>query len=444
MTVQNKTGNKNVKATVLIAILIFAISILNGCGEKAGISSNEFTSTVEQSESGISESDLSESIDHSMSETSTIDEAESVEESFDTSLINIPETYPVYELSSDTVKLMGRNYSLDGNLWCALSGSGAEFTFYGEKLDLTFLTDNARSYDGSRARVAVYIDEERVLDQLLSKQTETFTVYEGAKKAINVRIVKLSEAAHSSFGIAPITVSDGEYVIPVEERKYKIEFIGDSITCGYGVDDEDRNHHFSTATEDATKAWAYKTAQKLNADYSIFSYSGWGIISGYTSNSSQKSASQLVPSIYDKLAFSYQKFAGEISPQSIDWDFAMFQPDAIVINLGTNDASYCDTTDKKEEFTEAYTEFLKQIRKNNPDAYIFCALGTMGNTMYVPIKNAVEAYSAETGDTQVEPLALLQQSDADGIAADWHPTEKTHEKTANAVAYRIRSVLGWE
>lgn len=29
-----------------------------------------------------------------------------------------------------------------------------------------------------------------------------------------------------------------------------IRFIGDSITCGYGVDDEDRDHHFATGTEE--------------------------------------------------------------------------------------------------------------------------------------------------------------------------------------------------
>lgn len=48
-----------------------------------------------------------------------------------------------------------------------------------------------------------------------------------------------------------------------------MEFIGDSITCGYGVDDPDKEHHFKTATEDVTKAYAYKTALALNADYSM-------------------------------------------------------------------------------------------------------------------------------------------------------------------------------
>lgn len=65
----------------------------------------------------------------------------------------------------------------------------------------------------------------------------------------------------------------------------------DSITCGYGVDDEDRSHQFSTKTEDATKAYAYKTAQLLNADYSLVSYSGHGVVLGYTTREKRQQRS---------------------------------------------------------------------------------------------------------------------------------------------------------
>ena len=52
-----------------------------------------------------------------------------------------------------------------------------------------------------------------------------------------------------------------------------IEFIGDSITCGYGVDDEVAEHHFATGTEDTTRAYALRTARKLGVDYSLVSLS---------------------------------------------------------------------------------------------------------------------------------------------------------------------------
>lgn len=357
--------------------------------------------------------------------------------------VELPESYPTYNINNENVKLVGRYYLNEGNCWCSLSGSGAEFIYCGEKLVLTFTADGARDIDGSRARVAVYIDGERVLDEMLDKKTESFTVYEGERKAIDVKIVKLSEVTSSLFAINPITVAEGDYILPAEEKPHRIEFIGDSITCGYGVDDEDRNHHFSTSTEDVTRAWAYKTAELLDADYSIFSYSGWGVYSGYTTDSQTRNADSCVPRVYDYTGFSYQQFDGGVAPQDVEWDFSAFIPDVVVINLGTNDSTYCDTPDKNEEFSEAYCDFIEKIRKRNPDAYIFCVLGTMGDAMFANIEEAVERYISETGDVKVSTIHLPNQSEAQGIAADWHPTEATHSIAARKVADKISEILGW-
>ena len=94
-----------------------------------------------------------------------------------------------------------------------------------------------------------------------------------------MEIIKLSESPMSAVGIEAFAEGSAE---ALPEKPLKIEFIGDSITCGYGVDDEDENHQFTTATEDVTKAYAYKTAKALDAEYSMFSASGYGIVSGYT------------------------------------------------------------------------------------------------------------------------------------------------------------------
>ena len=455
--------------TGLMAAVILSMGTLTGCGSgdnsaKDGVTSEDITAEniVDESNSADGSSldeSASQSGDRSDSQNSSQSgdqsdsqnanqsgdqsDSQNSNQSGDINNVQLPDTYPVYVLNETTAKLIGRNYISDDELWCALSGSGAEFIYYGAKLDLTFLADGAKSSEGSRARVAVYIDGERVLDEMLDKEKETFTVYEGEAKEVTVQIVKLSEAASSTLGIGAVIVADGEWIIPTEAKEHRIEFIGDSITCGYGVDDEVKEHHFSTATEDVTRAWAYKTAQLLDADYSIFSYSGWGVISGYTGNSAQKSDSQLVPAVYEQLAFSYQQMDGSVNPQDIKWDFAKYQPDAVVINLGTNDASYCDNSDKKQEYVQGYVEFLKKVRKNNPNAYIFCALGTMGDSMLTSIKTAVQLYTEETNDVNVSVIALPVQNSADGYAADWHPTEKTHEKAAKVAANEIKKVMGW-
>lgn len=350
------------------------------------------------------------------------------------------ETAKTYAPTSDKVKYLGRAYFDGSDLICAYSGTGLEFTFTGTKAEITVEGDNAAKPDNddNNARIAIYVDGERVIDEMLKESEHTYTAFESdSEKTVTISLVKLSETAMSTFSVTGITVEGGE-ISPTPDKELYIEFVGDSITCGYGVDDEDRDHHFSTTTEDCTKTYAYKTAQALDADYSLVSISGYGIISGYTNDPSKKSDSQVLPKYYDKIGFSYAN--SQVS--EIEWGFER-QPDIIVINLGTNDESYTKTDkDKMAEFGTAYIDFVKHIREKNPDAEIFCVLGIMGNGLARTIISEVKAYNEETGDAKVYSMAFAPQNQADGYAADWHPTEKTHEKASAKLVDKIKTTLG--
>ncbi len=343
------------------------------------------------------------------------------------------------------VKALGRTYQGEDYLWFPLSASGAEFIFYGKSAQVVIYGDStALKVGGSkdnRARYAVLVDEELVIDAQVEEIETTVTVVDSEDCAWHkVRILKLSEAGNSTMGIGKITTQSVGGIYPTENNAHYIEFIGDSITCGYGVDDEVKEHHFSTSTEDATKAYAYKTAALLGADYSLVSYSGHGIISGYSGGGEK--TDQLMPPMYEKLAKTYSSFKG-LDGKDMDWNFER-PVDVVVINLGTNDASYTkNQTDRVEEFCTEYVEFLKQVRKCNPNAKIVCVLGTMGQDLYSAIEDAVGRYTDETGDTNVASLKLDNQSAADGIAADWHPSAKTHSKVAEKLAAFIEDLMGW-
>ena len=246
------------------------------------------------------------------------------------------------ELNEENFKQLGRTYYNNGKIYCALSGSGAEFTFTGTEVTVTIEGDTNSSNPASadnQARVAVYVNGERKADEMIDKKTKTINVkISDTEQQNDVKIVKLSESPMSTYAISDITIN-GKDEKPAENKSRYIEFIGDSITCGYGVDDEDKDHHFSTKTEDCTKAYAYKTAEKLDADYSLVSFSGHGIISGY-SGDGKKVLTQLVPPYYTHLGYTWSK-NDEFDPLALDWDFTKREPDVIVINLGTNDDSYC-------------------------------------------------------------------------------------------------------
>lgn len=336
--------------------------------------------------------------------------------------------------TSENVKLLGRTYLMEDVLWLSYSASGVEFKLTGTKCDINFLADDSYGTSAKRARVAVFVNGEQVLDTMIDEHEKTFTVFESTtEEEAVIRVIKLSEVSDSTVGIQSISI-EGTKIEPTAENDLKIEFIGDSITCGYGVDGV-LGDTYSTSNENASKTYAYKTAAMLNADYSMVSMSGYGIISGYTGDGKINDG-QIIPPYYTTMGKSWGKFDGKVLTKNVEWDFSAFVPDIIVINLGTNDDSYCGSDEEKGlAYQAAYVEFLKTIRLHNPDAKIVCTLGIMGDNLYHYVEAAVAAYSEETGDTNITSMKFDVQSQAtDGVVVDWHPSESTHTKAAEKLA----------
>lgn len=351
----------------------------------------------------------------------------------------------IYTASAENVKHLGRTYFSEDKLYCALSGSGAEFSFNGTKCVIKIKGDSTSmggaAQADNQARVAIYVNGERVVDDMVDQMIEEYTVFESAAaEDVTVSVVKLSESPMSTIAIDEIKVT-GTVIQPTAEKDLLIEFIGDSITCGYGSDDPVKENHFSTKTEDVTKAYAYKTAQALGADYSIVSFSGYGIISGYSTNDKPVSA-QTVPQFYTKLGYSWST-NGSFAPANVDWDFSKRQPDVIVINLGTNDDSYTKGQDDREQaYADEYVNFLKTIREKNPDAKIVCTLGVMGDRLFEYVQLAADTYKAETGDSNIYTMKFDVQLAEDGYSADWHPSITTHDKAAAKLTAELKTILG--
>lgn len=352
------------------------------------------------------------------------------------------------EFNEEFVKFVGRTKLIDEVLWLALSGAGVSFSFTGSKLCVTLMGSDAagiKENELNYARMAIYVDGERIIDDNLDEPTKTYVVLDGERKEkAEIQIIKLSESAMSTAGIVSIMTDDEGNVEPLPRKKHSMEFIGDSITCGYGVDDLDLTHTFITGTEDVTKAYAYKVACELDAEYSMFSASGYGIISGYTDNPDARNVAERIPPYYESLGFSRDMFGSAGKPENIPWDFGQYQPEVVVINLGTNDDSFCQEDNvKQEEYATEYAKFLKVVRKSNPGAEIFCVLGLMGDRLYPWMCRAVEAYTEETGDAAIHTVRIPEQDSNKGYAIDYHPTPDSHTMGAKVVAEAIRKQMNW-
>lgn len=344
----------------------------------------------------------------------------------------------------ENVKKLGRTYTYKDKVWCALSASGIEFSVNAKRCEVVVCTDY-KPYDesgaGHYARIAIYVNDTLVIDDLVNEQEKRYIVFESKEASPSiVRVINVAEAMNAVIGVQEI-ITDADEMKPIKEKTIKIEYIGDSITCGYGVEGV-LGELFSTSTENSTKAYAYMSAKELDADYSLVSFSGYGIVSGYT-ESGEINQNSLVPTFYEKLGNSLALFAGEVNPQDVLWDFEQYVPNIVVINLGTNDASYCGTNEERcKEYKDAYVEFLKVVRKKNPEATMVCVLGAMGDVLYPYIEQTVCEYRTKTGDLNVYVRHLEEQDyNTVGYGVDSHPNEISQKKTAKEMVNILKEII---
>lgn len=249
--------------------------------------------------------------------------------------------------------------------------------------------------------------------------------------------------------------TDGEFV-PVKPFDMKIEFIGDSITSGEGTYGAVEDTDWLAMYMSASVNYATMTARKLNADYHLISQGGWGVYCGWDNDVRHN-----IPSVYEKVCGlatgPYNEGMWAQDPYLFDW-----QPDVVVINLGTNDNSGFhqppfevpgmgtfkqrlneDGTHNREDslkVVDAAVSFLKTVRKHNPGAHIIWTYGMLGNELAPELTEAVYKYRDETEDTNVAYLELPNTT-ADTFGAHMHPGVKSHQIASEVLSNYIESIM---
>lgn len=343
-----------------------------------------------------------------------------------------------YLPTKENVKLIGRYYQTEeGITWLTYSGSAIEFYATGNYIELNLAGDDniLQEYD-FRPRYGIYLDDKLLIDTKMNDYEFTlqFKISNDELSQSKIKIMLLSENQNGGVGIKNIKVNSCyqkvKKISPTGKKQLRIEFIGDSITCAYGVDAPDQSYTFTTTTENFSKSYAYLVAQILEADYSVMALSGHGIVSGFSGG--DKWAEGLIPLYYGKNSRNVQ-YPGF-------WDFKSHENDFIVINLGTNDANYVNAKreERANEFVQEYANFLQMVREANPLSFIICTLGTLNPlNMYPLVEEAVKLF----GDEKVYVFESPVQDMNDGLGADWHPSKITHEKLALLVSEKIKEVL---
>lgn len=178
---------------------------------------------------------------------------------------------------------------------------------------------------------------------------------------ITVRLIKVSGHTLARAQLYSVSYYGTlKETAPADNDLY-IEFIGDSISCGWGVVGD---HDGTYAAQDGTYAYPYLLSEELNADYSVTALSGQGLIYHGTGMPNMLNGYLLASPLRNVTAmYGFERKA-----------------DVVVVNIGTNDYSHRSEI-TAEEFAEAYKQLLETIReKNGADCKIVCLYDTMNDT----------------------------------------------------------------
>ena len=243
-----------------------------------------------------------------------------------------------------------------------------------------------------------------------------------------VRLVRLTEAHNASLLIQEATVRSGDdakgaaflEVEPAPVRK--IEFIGDSITAGFG--NTGTSSRYVSAEQDGMKTYAALLTEHFGAEGHFVAISGRGV---HVNNGGSKTGTL-------SEVFTYT------SPVSRTvWDTQQWQPDLVVINAGTNDITGGASA---AQLKQAAVALLQQVHAAYPDAKILWTYGMMRQNLSQSLADAVEVFCQESGaDAR---FALMQSISGAEVGAVGHPNEAAHRRFAEALIPEITALMGWE
>jgi len=306
-------------------------------------------------------------------------------------------------------------------LRCAFTGNTLEIRIKGGKRDYfnVFVDDRPARVihpDLDSIIVVKELSGKQVHELLITKRTEA----------------DMGMASFYGIGISPL----GKISKSKVSNTRKIEFIGNSITCGYGAEGLSGKERFKPETENSYFSYASIAARAFSADYSLIAHSGLGVIRNYNDKSK----------ISTKIAPMPLRLSRTFDTDSVKtWDFKQFMPDAVVINLGTNDYSTLPHPDKAV-FKRHYEQLIENIVKVYGPIPVFCVVGPMTNEpCYSIVKEVVEDYNLIHLGTKVYfagiPDGLLNNTT--DLGSDGHPSYRGQRKSAAYLVPLMANVMKW-
>jgi hypothetical protein len=270
----------------------------------------------------------------------------------------------------------------------------------------------------------VVVDDKAVRLQTKAKR-DTIKVADNLSPGEHTLVISKNTEANIGY-LELVGIRCAELIKPSPKPARKIEFIGNSITCGASSD--------ITAVPCGKGVWqdqhnAYLsygaiTGRALNAQYHLSAVSGIGLMHSCCN------MNVIMPQVFDKVS---------MRNDTIAWDFNLYQPDVVTVCLGQNDGIQDATV-----FNEKYIAFIKRLRGYYPEATIICLTSPMADANLAAFmkKSLTEIVSKmnTSGDKKVTSYFFSKQY---SHGCDWHPDLEDHRNIANELTAFIRATMKW-
>lgn len=250
----------------------------------------------------------------------------------------------------------------------------------------------------------------------------------------NEHVLTIFKATEALNGGVLFQSTTAELIGVQSETKKKIEFIGNSITCGMG-NDLSIPCHTDQWFDQHNAYWAYGPilSRKLNVDFLLSSVSGIGMYRNWNDENIEEA---IMPDVYEKLYLS--------KSSTVPFE-TEFQPDLVSICLGTNDLSDGDGVKKRLPFNEDkyvsnYINFIKTIYKRYPKTKIVLLNSPMvsgeKNTVLVRcLKRVIDAFKA------TKTIHLFEFPAMQPKGCDYHPDIEDHKVMAELLEKTFSKLL---
>lgn len=352
------------------------------------------------------------------------------------SLQKQPEQLSLYKPDNRLIRYTGR-IDFQNPAKPRLAGAGAYIRakFRGSSCEILLEDQNLNNNHGY---IAVVVDGKYLKRIRVSKDVTQYRIAEGLEDTEHTLcICKASEAQNGYIEFGGLLCSR---LLPSENsRRRKIEFIGDSITCGMGLDTSEIPCDSAQWYDQHNAYLAYGplVCRELNADWLLSSVSGIGVTRNWNSTG------PTMPEVYE------HTYLNEDSAHL--WDARNFVPDLVSICLGTNDFSDGDGSYQRadldsEQFVTDYIRFVRRVRERYPGAQICCLTSPMlsGRKSEQLQKNlsSVLQYMQDVENDDRVHLFVFSGMKASGCSS--HPDEREHRQMAEELLPFFKQVMNWQ